>query len=117
MMNLPSDFEKRTSALLGETDYQLFSDALQHDIPVSIRVNVEKYPHEVPGGTNVQWSRAGRYLASRPTFTFDPLFHAGCYYVQEASSMFVEQALRQYVHAPSVSQLWLVRYYPKAVCW
>ena len=102
MMNLPSDFEKRTSALLGETDYQLFSDALQHDIPVSIRVNVEKYPHEVPGGTNVQWSRAGRYLASRPTFTFDPLFHAGCYYVQEASSMFVEQALRQYVHAPSV---------------
>ena len=102
MMNLPSDFEKRTSALLGETDYQLFSDALRHDIPVSIRVNVEKYPHEVPGSTNVQWSRAGRYLASRPTFTFDPLFHAGCYYVQEASSMFVEQALRQYVHAPSV---------------
>lgn len=102
MMNLPSDFEKRTSALLGEIDYQLFSDALQHDIPVSIRVNVEKYPHEVPGSTNVHWSRAGRYLASRPTFTFDPLFHAGCYYVQEASSMFVEQALRQYVHAPSV---------------
>ena len=102
MMNLPSDFEKRTSALLGETDYQLFTDALQHDIPVSIRVNVEKYPHEVPASTNVQWSRAGRYLASRPTFTFDPLFHAGCYYVQEASSMFVEQALRQYVHAPSV---------------
>ena len=42
MMNLPSDFEKRTSALLGETDYQLFSEALRHDIPVSIRVNVEK---------------------------------------------------------------------------
>ena len=28
---------------------------------------------------------------------FRPLFHAGCYYVQEASSMFVEQALRRYV--------------------
>lgn len=102
MMNLPSDFENRTRALLGEADYRLFRDALQHDIPVSIRVNADKYPHEVPESTNVQWSHTGRYLGKRPTFTFDPLFHAGCYYVQEASSMFVEQVLRQYVHAPSV---------------
>lgn len=36
------------------------------------------------------------YLKERLTFTFDPLFHAGCYYVQEASSMFVEQVLRQH---------------------
>jgi NOL1/NOP2/fmu family ribosome biogenesis protein len=36
-------------------------------------------------------------LPSRPSFTFDPLFHAGCYYVQEASSMFLEQALTQLV--------------------
>ena len=32
-------------------------------------------------------STAGYYLDKRLTFTFDPLFHAGCYYVQEASSM------------------------------
>lgn len=43
----------------------------------------------------VPWSRLGYYLSSRPSFTFDPLFHAGCYYVQEASSMFLEQAIRQ----------------------
>lgn len=43
----------------------------------------------------VPWSRYGYYLESRPSFTFDPLFHAGCYYVQEASSMFLEQALTQ----------------------
>lgn len=43
----------------------------------------------------VPWSRYGYYLLKRPSFTFDPLFHAGCYYVQEASSMFLEQALRQ----------------------
>jgi 16S rRNA C967 or C1407 C5-methylase (RsmB/RsmF family)/NOL1/NOP2/fmu family ribosome biogenesis protein len=43
----------------------------------------------------VPWSSHGYYLASRPSFTFDPLFHAGTYYVQEASSMFVEQALKQ----------------------
>lgn len=44
---------------------------------------------------NVPWSQYGYYLSQRPSFTFDPLFHAGCYYVQEASSMFVEQALQQ----------------------
>lgn len=43
----------------------------------------------------VPWTRFGYYLSQRPSFTFDPLFHAGCYYVQEASSMFLEQALRQ----------------------
>ena len=43
----------------------------------------------------VSWSQYGYYLPQRPSFTFDPLFHAGCYYVQEASSMFLEQALTQ----------------------
>ena len=45
----------------------------------------------------VPWSLFGYYLEKRPSFTFDPLFHAGCYYVQEASSMFLEQALKQTV--------------------
>ncbi|NIG57364.1 RNA methyltransferase [Chitinophaga sp. Cy-1792] len=47
------------------------------------------------GTTNVPWSSTGYYLPQRPSFTMDPFFHAGAYYVQEASSMFVEQALRQ----------------------
>ena len=45
--------------------------------------------------TPVPWSKYGYYLKHRPSFTFDPLFHAGCYYVQDASSMFLEQALSQ----------------------
>ena len=43
----------------------------------------------------VPWSSNGYYLKERPSFTLDPLFHAGTYYVQEASSMFLEQAVRQ----------------------
>lgn len=43
----------------------------------------------------VPWSGLGYYLDKRPSFTFDPFFHAGAYYVQEASSMFLEQALKQ----------------------
>lgn len=54
------------------------------------------FPDKVP------WASDGYYLGERLTFTFDPLFHAGCYYVQEASSMFVEQVLRQYVAEPVV---------------
>lgn len=45
----------------------------------------------------VPWSSYGYYLSQRPSFTLDPLLHAGAYYVQEASSMFLEQALKQSV--------------------
>ncbi|MBO9151172.1 RNA methyltransferase [Chitinophaga sp. GCM10012297] len=45
--------------------------------------------------TPVPWTSGGYYLSSRPSFTFDPYFHAGAYYVQEASSMFLEEAIRQ----------------------
>lgn len=45
----------------------------------------------------VPWSSNGYYLPGRPSFTSDPLFHAGAYYVQEASSMFLEEALKQAV--------------------
>lgn len=46
----------------------------------------------------IPWCQHGYYLSKRPSFTFDPLLHAGCYYVQEASSMFLEQALKQTVN-------------------
>jgi 16S rRNA C967 or C1407 C5-methylase (RsmB/RsmF family)/NOL1/NOP2/fmu family ribosome biogenesis protein len=50
-----------------------------------------------PSATRIPWSSSGYYLSERPLFTFDPLLHAGVYYVQEASSMFLEQAFRQSV--------------------
>ncbi len=76
--------------------YASFAAALQQPAPVSIRVNNLKLqtPPVLP---NVPWSSTGFYLPERPLFTLDPLLHAGAYYVQEASSMFLEQALRQTV--------------------
>ncbi len=50
-----------------------------------------------PRSARVPWSSYGLYLPERPSFTLDPLFHGGAYYVQEASSMFLEEALRQTV--------------------
>ncbi|MBX2922981.1 MAG: hypothetical protein KF746_12355 [Chitinophagaceae bacterium] len=43
----------------------------------------------------VPWCSTGYYLSQRPSFTLDPLFHAGAYYVQEASSMFLEQVVKK----------------------
>jgi len=66
----------------------------------SIRINPNKIssPDSIfPTPEKIPWTQCGYYLKQRPSFTFDPLFHAGCYYVQEASSMFLEQALQQLV--------------------
>ena len=43
----------------------------------------------------IPWTSNGYYLSQRPSFTLDPTFHFGAYYVQEASSMFLEHALQQ----------------------
>ncbi len=107
-MDLPVSFADRTRSLLGDDEYTKLADALYDEQPVSIRLNEEKLPGSSfslfhASSDRVPWSATGCYLDRRLTFTFDPLFHAGCYYVQEASSMFVEQALKQYIgERPSV---------------
>ena len=98
-MNLNTDFVNRTEALFGKELYARFAQALDVEPVVSIRYNEQKLA-PVDELKMVPWASLGRYLSSRPVFTADPLFHAGCYYVQEASSMFVEQVVKQYVHAP-----------------
>jgi 16S rRNA C967 or C1407 C5-methylase (RsmB/RsmF family)/NOL1/NOP2/fmu family ribosome biogenesis protein len=61
----------------------------------SVRINPAKEIKSEIQSSKIPWTNYGYYLAQRPSFTFDPLFHAGTYYVQEASSMFLEQALKQ----------------------
>ncbi|HET9571876.1 MAG TPA: rRNA cytosine-C5-methyltransferase [Bacteroidales bacterium] len=92
-MNLPEAFLESTRILLGE-DAELLFAALDEPSPVSVRLNPFK-PSVSMSDSKVPWSSFGEYLPVRPAFTFDPLLHAGCYYVQEASSMFVERALHR----------------------
>jgi 16S rRNA C967 or C1407 C5-methylase (RsmB/RsmF family) len=102
-MILPEDFIRETRAVMGEKRFNCFMEAFNEDAPVSIRLN----PRKVEGDNHnsqfsilnsqfdkVPWCPEGYYLSGRPQFTFDPLFHAGCYYVQEASSMFITHVLR-----------------------
>lgn len=96
------EFMTRTRQLLGENEWNLFAGALQEEPPASVRMNPRKGGLSPEGASPVPWCRDGFYLSARPAFTFDPLFHAGCYYVQEASSMILDQVLRQYVTSPSI---------------
>lgn len=93
MRPLPERFNSSMRALLQD-QYPQFVASLMEPSPVSIRINPLKAPAS-PAQQPVAWARDGKYLESRPVFTLDPLFHAGAYYVQEASSMFLEQALKQ----------------------
>lgn len=98
-MDLPASFTAYTRSLLGDEEYDKLAAAIQQEPPVSIRLNKLRIDSPL---LPVPWASEGFYLDERLTFTFDPLFHAGCYYVQEASSMFVEQVLRQYITEPVV---------------
>jgi 16S rRNA C967 or C1407 C5-methylase (RsmB/RsmF family)/NOL1/NOP2/fmu family ribosome biogenesis protein len=70
-----------------------FIDAHQNfESPTSIRINPFKKSKQ-KDSKQVPWCPEGFYLDTRPSFTFDPLFHAGAYYVQEASSMFIAHIL------------------------
>jgi len=72
--------------------------------PTSIRVNPFKKTALKTDG-QVPWCSEGYYLDTRPSFTFDPLFHAGCYYVQEASSMFIAHIVKYIKRAEPVKIL------------
>ena len=97
-MQLPADFIRQTRLVMGEERLNRFLEALDEESPTSIRMNPSKGSLTV--GESVPWCPEGYYLEGRPQFTFDPLFHAGCYYVQEAASMFVSHILRQFVKEP-----------------
>ncbi len=104
---LPIDFIDMMQAQLG-AENDLLCKALQGESPVSVRwndkigISASTLPIVTSANGLIPWADAGYYLSSRPQFTLDPLLHAGCYYVQEASSMFVEQVLYDYLAPDSV---------------
>lgn len=99
---LPPAFLREITSLLGVDEAAALAHALTDtQAPVSIRLNPLK-PIDVlpaPVAAGVPWCETGRYLTLRPPFTYDPLLHAGGYYVQEASSMAVERAYHTLVAA------------------
>ncbi len=95
---LPDEFTSYTSQLFGATLWQRYLTSFSEQPPVSIRLNPFKpcSTDHLPIGDAVPWCDNAFYLTERPAFTLDPLLHAGAYYVQEASSMFLHQAVSQW---------------------
>lgn len=96
--SVPHDLLRSLQSVTGFDEATFVSEHENRRQVVSIRIN----PHKVsdvnalfPHNAKVPWSTTGFYLPERPSFIFDPALHAGAYYVQEASGMFLEQCLNQ----------------------
>jgi 16S rRNA C967 or C1407 C5-methylase (RsmB/RsmF family)/NOL1/NOP2/fmu family ribosome biogenesis protein len=96
---LPTPLLSSLHAIPG-FDEPAFVHAHDQSAITSIRRHPLKVSDSFSGNLVVPWCPDGRYLPSRPSFTLDPAFHAGAYYVQEASSMFLDLLLRHIYEKP-----------------
>ena len=97
-MQLPGDFVRLMQEQYGADTAASLCEALSNTEPeVSIRLNPRKGQSLLINNNvraeEVPWCPDAYYLRERPAFTFDPLLHAGAYYVQEASSMYIAKLL------------------------
>ncbi len=103
----PAEFIHTLEIHFGEERTHRLLSALSAEPSLSVRANLAKISteglaehfYDYYDGI-VPWCPEGLYLKSRPSFTLDPLFHAGYYYVQEASSMYTGVVLKR-----AISQL------------
>ena len=95
-MVFPDGFRELLAQSVGADRASVVLEALQGPPSVSIRLNPAKLKEcPFPGATPVSWNPYAFLLPERPVFTLDPLFHAGAYYVQDTSAMYVGHVFRQ----------------------
>ena len=97
---LPAEFISYTRELFGEAVWQQYLHSFDEPTPVSVRLNPFKplsslTSYLLPFEDPVPHCKDAYYLTERPNFTLDPLLHAGAYYVQEASSMYLDKVIRE----------------------
>ena len=94
---MPVEFLNRIQVQFP-AEFERFIQSIDQEPAISLRTNPRKFNRPI-AAERIPWSETGIFLNARPSFTLDPIFHSGAYYVQEASSMFVEQAFRQVEHS------------------
>ena len=100
MNHWPDGFEQHLQQQPGVQFEQLLQ-SLEQEAVVSVRINQRKPVIRFHGLPLVPWCTHGIYLPERPVFALDPHWHAGAYYVQEASSMFLDHVVKQlFTHEP-----------------
>lgn len=95
--SLPAPFVARIAKQYGQQAEALLQ-ALESEPATSILLHPQKGKHLFDQATSVPWNAHGKALNERPSFTLDPLYHAGAYYSQESSSMFIDEIMRQLFH-------------------
>ena len=93
MEQFPSEFIARLHRQFP--DAEKFIAGLQRDPVWSVRLHPQRDRHDLALGEPVPWCQGGYYLAEKPRYTLNPLFHCGNFYPQEASSMFLWHVLKQ----------------------
>jgi 16S rRNA C967 or C1407 C5-methylase (RsmB/RsmF family)/NOL1/NOP2/fmu family ribosome biogenesis protein len=99
--NVETKILKKYKAFLmsfyGETFTNELIDIIVETTPnISIRKNPQKIDKQIFGidlKIKVPWSNHGNYLIHRPNFAYNPIYHAGGFYVQESHSMFLEKVI------------------------
>lgn len=91
--NLPEAFISRIKDQLRD-EWDDFLESLEKTAKVSFRINPKKVKNMLSLEC-IPWSEHGYFIDKRPYFALDPLFHGGCYYIQEASSMLLEEVIKQ----------------------
>ena len=100
LMKLHEEFIKQLHGLLPD-EWEQLAGAIKSSQPsVAVRVNDARGVAVPDGARRVPWCDQGFYLQDRPSFTFDPDWHAGRYYVQDASSMFITHVIRHFIDQP-----------------
>jgi 16S rRNA C967 or C1407 C5-methylase (RsmB/RsmF family)/NOL1/NOP2/fmu family ribosome biogenesis protein len=94
MLTLPEQFKQNILSLFPE-EAGYFFDALSNPSIASIRANAHKNNTPINEELQVPWCHNAQYLPERFPFIEDPLWHAGSYYVQESSSMFLQHVIEK----------------------
>ena len=97
MHQLPAKFIETLTAELGAQECEALCAALDTPATTAIRLHPDKGAVQPASSRPIAWSEGGYYLDERPSFTTDPAFHAGAYYVQEPSSQFVGHIVKPIV--------------------
>ena len=102
-LELPKRFVEQLHTTLPSSEVHPLLESLQEVSPVSIRLNRSKGIdpssfEEGVLGEAIPHCGDGFLLHSRPSFTADPAFHAGAYYVQEANSMIIGELVKRIIN-------------------
>ncbi|MBE6240723.1 MAG: rRNA cytosine-C5-methyltransferase [Bacteroidales bacterium] len=95
-MNIKESFIRFMEEAIGHENALVAFSAFDAPASTAVRYNPFKECRKMDGRM-VPWCSHGYILPERPLFTLDPLFHAGGYYVQDSSSMFVGHAFRKVI--------------------